>query len=390
MIDMTHNLMYRLDNLNNTQNKLTYQKTTGNYLNNGSEDARQYNQILYVEDKINMYNGIKSQVDRSITFNNAADTSMAEIKKLLTKVKTELQKGVNDTTDDSGKEAIASQLEGIKQNLFSLANQESGGEYVFAGSDTTKKPFTMDQYGKVSYVGDGYLKKVAIDDGEYRDRGITGFDAMMYTSSKAYNGEKLNFAGDERLIDESGNEWKLSITNVPVMGDGVLTKYDRSGNATEDTKSVIQTTPKSSTRPARYELAEPLNEMGKSLEAKHNIFDDLDRAILALRHKQGNGDPTGSEQATKNLLNEQVANFQSAFEGANVGHAKLGGRNTVIKDVSATLTTKMTELKLLQKSVKEVDLTSVEVRAKQLELIYTSFFSSIVKLNQMSLINFMK
>ena len=37
----------------------------------------------------------------------------------------------------------------------------------------------MDASGKVTYNGDSELRKVAVDEGSYRERGINGIDAFF-------------------------------------------------------------------------------------------------------------------------------------------------------------------------------------------------------------------
>ncbi len=80
---------------------------------------------------------------------------------------------------------IAVVLAGTRENLLTLANTQVEGEYLFAGSDSSNKPF-VEVNGKISYVGDNKLRRVAVEESSYRDRGVNGFDAMMYSSSVAY------------------------------------------------------------------------------------------------------------------------------------------------------------------------------------------------------------
>lgn len=134
---------------------------------------------------------------------------MKEIKKILEQINYELIKANTDTTTDDGKAAITASISGFKENIFQLANTQVEGEYVFAGSNSSIKPFEKDANGKVSYVGDNKLKKIAVEEGSYREKGITGFDMMMYSSSTAYKGESLAFKSTDRIMDQDGNEWKM-------------------------------------------------------------------------------------------------------------------------------------------------------------------------------------
>ncbi len=60
----------------------------------------------------------------------------------------------NATLSDNDRDSLATQLEGIRDQLLNLANSTDGnGNYVFAGYKTNSQPFTTDGTGKVNYGG---------------------------------------------------------------------------------------------------------------------------------------------------------------------------------------------------------------------------------------------
>lgn len=390
MINSTTEMTFRLSNLNREQERISYQMSTGKELQNGSDNSKLYAREVYVEDKIHLYTGIKTQIERTSAQNSSADSTMSEVKKLLTYAKAELIKANTDTVDSTAREAIATNLEGVKKNLFSLANESMEGEYLFAGSNTTIEPFSMDSDGNVTYNGDGYLRSIAVEEGEYRDRGIHGFDAMMYSSDTAYKGDTLEFTSQERIIDQDGNEWKLTTPPVDALDIGVLTKYDKDGFMTEDTMEVIITADATETSPAAYRTREPIAEDGMVLEAKHNIFNDFDNAINALRGLKSDGSATSGKEETLELIGEGVSNMDSAFNGANLGHAKLGGRNQVFEISLDRVYSKLTQFNVLQQDISSADLSKVAIEAKALEMTFTAMYSTINKMSQLSLVNFIK
>lgn len=389
MINVTNEMTFRLNNLNQEQQRVSYQMSTGKQLQNGSDDSKLYAREVYIQDKINLFTGIEYQIQKTSANNSTSDSTMTEIKSLLTYVKSEMIKANTSGVDATSREAIATNLEGVKKNIFTLSNESMEGEYLFAGSNTTVEPFSMDKDGTVTYNGDGYLRKVAVEEGEYRDRGITGFDAIMYNADVAYKGDYINFTAEERVIDQDGNEWKFSTTDSPGTGDGILTKYDRDGNITTDTMNVKISFTGSDTEPARYIASEPITENGMSLQAKHNFFNDLDNMINALRGLKSDGSATSGDTETLELIGIGVENADEAFNGANLGHAKLGGRNQVFEISLERIQSKMTQLNVLQQDVSSADYGKVSIEAKALELTYTAMYSTINKMNQLSLVNFL-
>ena len=378
MITQTEQMSYRLSILNTQQQKLTYQTSTQEKLQEGSDDSMLYSRLILVDEKVRTFEGLKSQIQKTQVQNNMADSSMAEIKKLLENIKGQLVKANTSTTTDDGLTAIASSLAGLKENLFQLANTQVENEYVFAGSNSSVKPFEKDASGKVTYLGNSQLRKVAIEEGSYRERGITGFDMMTYPSSTAYKGENFTFKETDRIIDQDGNEWKL---NSPA---NTLTKYDLNGNATTETITPVTN---DALTPPTYSARLP-DVAGTKFEAKTNIFDFIDNTVNALKKVDSSGNPISDAQS-KTLIGNSLTEFDKAFDAINTAHADLGGKNQVFEISLERINSKLTQYNVLSEEISGADLTKVAMEAKALELTYTALYSTISKTNQLSLVNFL-
>jgi flagellar hook-associated protein 3 FlgL len=379
MINQTEQMMYRLDNLDTLQRKLNYQYG-GKQLENGSDDSILYSRIISVDDKIRTYEGIETQIERTVIQNNAADSSMKEIKKILEYINSELIKANTDTTGEDGLKSIAINIAGMKENLYDLANTQVEGEYVFTGSDSSIKPFEKDANGKVTYVGDNKLRSIAVEEGSYRERGVNGFDMMMYSSATAYKGESLTFSATDRIIDQDGNEWVLDNTTDPL--NPFLTKYDPDGNNT----GVTMFTPFDATTNTYSTLV--LTEPGTKFEAKTNIFDLIDNVVNSLNKVDSSGNPITTAQS-KDLIGKGLEELTKAYDGVNIAHAQLGSRNKIFETSLEGIGSKLTQYKIVSQDLSASNLTEVALKAKALELTYTALYSTISKTNQLSLVNFM-
>jgi flagellar hook-associated protein 3 FlgL len=376
MISQTQQMVYRLSNLDTQQQKVTYQMSTKKELQYGSDDSVLYARIVSVDDKIRTYEGLQSQVEKTTLQNNTSDSSLSEIKKILDFVKQELLKANTSTTTADGIAAIASSISGIKENIYQLANTQIEGEYLFAGSDSSIKPFEKNATtGKITYQGNNQLRKIAVEEDSYREKGVTGFDMMMYPSSTAYKGKTLTFKDTDRIIDQNRNEWKL---NSPT--NNTLTKYDLNGNATSTTLSVTGTSPTLS-------VVVPSTD-GTKFEAKTNIFDFIDNTVNALKKVDSSGNPITDAQS-KTLIGNSLTEFDKAFDAVNVAHADLGGKNQVFEISLERINSKLTQYNVLSQEISGADLTKVAMEAKALELTYTALYSTISKTNQLSLVNFL-
>lgn len=379
MINQTEQMFYRLSNLDALQQRLTYQTSTKEKLQAGSDDSMLYSRIISVDDKVRTYEGLKSQIQKTQVQNNMADSSMAEIKKILEYMKGELVKANTATTTADGVTAIATSLAGLKENLYQLANTQVEGEYVFSGSNSSIKPFEKDGSGKITYAGDNQLRKVAVEEGSYRERGITGFDMMMYPSSTAFKGETFNFKEADRIIDQDGNEWKL---NSPT--NDTLTKYDLDGNATGTT---INPVTNDGLTPATFSAILP-NTDGTKFEAKTNVFDLIDATVNALKKLDSSGNPISDADA-RALVGKYQGEIDKVFDAVNIAHADLGGKNKIFEISLERVSSKLTQYDILSQDLGSVDYAKVAIEAKALELTYTALYSTISKTNQLSLVNFL-
>ena len=375
MISQIDQTFYRLSNLDSLQRKLSYQASTGEKLEHGSDDSILYSRIVSVDDKIRTFEGLKIQVQKTTSQNKVSDSAMGEVKNILEYLTAELIKANTDTTNNNGLNAIAANVEGLKENLFDLANTQSEGEYVFAGSDSSVMPFEKNPDGTISYMGDNKLRKIAVEEGSYRERGITGFDAMTFSSSTAYKNENLVFKERDRVLDQEGNEWKL---NSPT--NDTLTKYDLDGNAT------TTTLPVTSNPDGTFSVTAP-NDDGMKMEARTSVFDIIDEVVNALKKVDSSGNPISDTDA-KALISKGLANVSAVFDSVNVAHAELGGRNKTFEISLERVESKLTQYNILSQEIGAANLTEVAVKAKALELTYTALYSTINKTNQLSLVNF--
>lgn len=366
MINTSNSMLYRLDILNEQQTRVNYQMSSGKVLDNGSDDTIVYTQDLYIEDKIRTFEGLKTQLEKNNAQNDAADATLEEIKNLLDYIKTETIKARNDTQNEETRKAIAVQIQGAKENLFTLVNERVEDEYIFSGSQTNVQAFTQDADGKVTYNGNPQLRVASVEVDSYRQRGVTGFDIMSFDVGSASTGSPLSFKEGERIVDENGREWKLN------EAESVLIEYDEDGNSTKNFVQIIV----SGTSPDKVYDIPNIGGSNRTFTVKHNTFDSIDAIIKSLNENDVEGLSTGIDE------------MNSVYNAANHAHGQLGGRNATFEAAYERVVSKLTHYNILSVENSSADLTKVAIEAKQLELTYTSLYSTISKMNSLSLVNF--
>ena len=368
---------YRLGNLDNYQAKLNFQMG-GSKLQFGSDDSVTFGRLTHTEDKIKTQKGIVEQIERADVLNKTSDTAMKEAKLLLEKIKAEeLIKANTSTTSIEGLEAIAGVIEGYKQNLFNLANTQTEGQYVFAGSDASVKPFSMDPSGKVTYNVDSELRKVAVDEGSYRERGINGIDAFFYVADSASKGATLTFKDGDRITDQDGKEWVFD--NVA----NTLTKTNWDGS----TQTLAATPP---VAPATEYTTTVPNTDGTKFEARRNMFDMLDEAVSSLRGLDSAGNPTLTYEDRRAGISKAIDESTKAYDTAVIAHSELGAKNKTFEVSKERAESKITQLSILEKELGNSNLTEVATELKALEISYTALYSTINRTFELSLTNFLR
>lgn len=369
--------MYRLGNLDKYQAKLNFQMG-GSKLQFGSDDSVTFGRLTHTEDKIKTQKGIVEQIERADVLNKTSDTAMKEVKLLLEKIKAqELIKANTSTTSIEGLEAIAGVIEGYKQNLFNLANTQTEGQYVFAGSDASVKPFSMDPSGKVTYNGDSDLRKIAVDEGSYRERGINGIDAFFYVANSASKGATLTFKDGDRITDQDGKEWVFD--NVA----NTLTKTNWDGS----TQTLVVTPP---VAPATEYTTTVPNTDGTKFEARRNMFDMLDEAISSLRGLDSAGNPTLTYEDRRTGISKAIDESTKAYDTAIIAHSELGAKNKTFEVSKERAEAKINQLSILEIELGSSNKSEVAVELKALEISYTALYSTINRTFELSLTNFLR
>lgn len=369
--------MYRLGNLDKYQAKLNFQMG-GSKLQFGSDDSVTFGRLTHTEDKIKTQKGIVEQIERADVLNKTSDTAMKEVKLLLEKIKAqELIKANTSTTSIEGLEAIAGVIEGYKQNLFNLANTQTEGQYVFAGSDASVKPFSMDAAGKVTYNGDSDLRKIAVDEGSYRERGINGIDAFFYVANSASKGATLTFKDGDRITDQDGKEWVFD--NVA----NTLTKTNWDGS----TQTLVVTPP---VAPATEYTTTVPNTDGTKFEARRNMFDMLDEAISSLRGLDSAGNPTLTYEDRRTGISKAIDESTKAYDTAIIAHSELGAKNKTFEVSKERAEAKINQLSILEIELGSSNKSEVAVELKALEISYTALYSTINRTFELSLTNFLR
>jgi len=401
MIDLTNQMIYRIGNLDVENERISYQMSTGKILEKGSDDSVLYGRYLDVENSLRTYEGLEKQIQKTTAQNNVTDSTIKEMKITFDNMKVDLLKALNSGMTRTDRLAVASNFEGMRENLLTLSNTTVDGEFLFSGSNTTKTTFVKDanfkNNGRVDFGGNAHLRNIAVDPGVYRQRGVTAHDVLMYNTDTTAVDNTITFKQNDKVVDEYGNTWALN------AAQDKLERYKEDGTLSSDFLTVTNdgNDPKTYTSEDITTATglEASTQSGLLLETKHSIFEELNIIINALKGydtvkidgaTNGERGALIDDEAVRSILSDSLGKMTEQFDATNIGHAELGGRNKIFETALSSITAKMTHFNILMQKTNGVDMAKIAMESKALEMTYNALYSTVSKMHQLSLVNFIK
>ncbi len=385
MVNTTTTVLYQLDLLNKQNITVNSKLSSGEAIQTGSEDAKLYGDIISTEGTLLSLEGVKEQLDKTLTYNTTSDSTVSSLKDSMDNIMSEVLTAINDTIDDDTRSSMSSNVENIKESIFNMLNEDINGVYLFAGTNSNEAPFIMEENNDITYTGSLTNKTTLVDEGLYIDQGLTGMDIMFYTTNEAIPGETLTFDADERIIDANNNEWSFIDHNFDgeidydvlyLDGELINGSFYGTTNGTLDVEL---------NEDGKYEL---INTQTVSLEAKASYLDLLDEIIYALDNKDLEGNTISSADA-KVILSNSIELMSESYDSINASHAKLGGSIASFDNYSELNSTKILNYSVFYQEYAAADLTEAALEAQSLEIIYSALYSTISKMNSLSLVNYL-
>ena len=96
-----------------------------------------------------------------------------------------------------------------------------------------------------------------------------------------------------------------------------------------------------------------------------------------------------SDEAVDEILRNGLEQSTEQYNATNIGHGELGGRNAVFENAYNTLLAQETNYNILIQETGGADLAKLAMESAALDLTYQSLYTTIGKMNQLSLLNYL-
>ena len=329
----------------------------------------------------------------------------------------------SDVLGRSDREAIALEIDEMKEELLSLANQQdANGSFIFGGFKTKTQPFQKNIDGKIEYKGDAGTTSLSVSetmvvqtsvDGEslfQKIKGSSGVTVSMFTmlenisnsvrtASSAVHATKADTHAEFEITNSDFGTWSFDITghggtaniSVELTGDDPADIIKAINNA-----NIGITASQSSTNPKKIKLDSsqqgeieiknleiPNIKTAQKVPTSFITFDPLDASGNKIGHSQTLYD---NDQLTSAQLNNiadtqvHIANFRG----------EVGAKLNLLVRQNENLTERDIAIKKDLSELQDADLAALVTDLKAQLTGLQASQQAFVKISDLSLFKYLK
>jgi len=214
-----------------------------------SEDPDRALAIDRVNSAIASQEALRERLDTVRARIDAQETALGSATSILIRIKELALRGVDDTLSPSNREAVALEIELLREQMVTLANsRDDGGSYLFGGSAVGAPPF-VDAGDAVGYQGDqtpGWLVNGSQQLLEFNRAGTAAFGRVVRTTDGVAQGVAFfdvldQLAAAVRGSDRSGMQRGLGeLDELNRASTIALVEIGASGAALDNQVSLVE------------------------------------------------------------------------------------------------------------------------------------------------------
>lgn len=131
----------RINAQQNRLNVLNERIVTGKKINRPSDDPRGAQAVLNLRTSQTEIKQFTQSAAAAVQKLSAADETLNSYQNILDTVRTTVSRGLTDTSSQTARNVLATELEALRGRILDIANTKNGDEYVFGGTNQTLPPF---------------------------------------------------------------------------------------------------------------------------------------------------------------------------------------------------------------------------------------------------------
>lgn len=209
-------------------------------IQNSYENTSVYIDAMRLNNEIDTLQQSSDSSSKAKTFADNTDSTLTSFSSSLDQFKAKLIQASSTSNSSTSLQALANDLQGIKDYLVNLANTSVNGQFLFSGSALSQKPIASDG----TYKGNSENLTAIIGSGVELPYNITGqslflgkdtdYNRTLSTNISMYNQSKLN--PSVMTVDQNATSTKVPLKDTDTIRDLV---GDKNSVATDDPKAVF-------------------------------------------------------------------------------------------------------------------------------------------------------
>jgi flagellar hook-associated protein 3 FlgL len=206
------NFLASVENLNQSLEAASRQVASGKKVTRLRDSPSGSAELVLLKSQLANIDQYKTNVDNSSFFLNVADSALSSAYNLVTTIFTKGSAAASGTTDAAGRATLSNEIKLLRDELLSLANTQTRGRYIFAGSEVKDQAFTM-AAGVVTYHGNMDVNKLEIGNSLEVEGNIPGSSIFLPVFRAVTDLVQAIDSGDSTAIE-------TALTGIsPVMAD---------------------------------------------------------------------------------------------------------------------------------------------------------------------------
>jgi flagellar hook-associated protein 3 FlgL len=151
---------------------------------------------------------------------SASDSALSGVVQALTRAVTIGVQGATGTVSPDNRLSLAKEVDGIRDQVLSLANTSFRGVFIFSGTNVTTQPFVLDSSSPsgVRYDGNQQVNSVFIGEGHSIPTGVAGRELFADPASDVFASlQNLTTAlnsNDPDAVDDATAEVRSALTHI--------------------------------------------------------------------------------------------------------------------------------------------------------------------------------
>lgn len=286
---VVNDLLYSLGQDTQSINNLQEQISTGQIVNQPSDNPALNQQLMLLQGQVNQNNVYIQNTQYASGFLTQQTSALGGAVSILTNVKTLMLSAANDSNSQD-LQSYGTQMAQYVKQLFDLANTQYGGKYIFGGTQTTSQPFFMNAAQTAvttNPAGVGGALQLDVNQQMSEQYNITGTEAFN-------NGQMFN---DLIAIENS-----LNSGTSPSQAD--ITTVSNYLN------SMVNTNAKAGAMMDRFTLLQnQLSSQNQSMQSTISNLGNTDVAAAVIQMQQQQTTLNAALKAGAGVIQMTLANF---------------------------------------------------------------------------------